>query len=93
MKSLPLNGSIITGDPLPNPVGTIGISTGSKRNNSNYLCKGLYTMKITLEYKIQDFWIGLFWQTKAGKLHIYVCLIPCFPIHIALDRNKKNDTQ
>jgi hypothetical protein len=42
--------------------------------------------KIQLEWKLQDFWLGVFW--KRTKLHtdIWICLIPCIPIHITLWR-------
>jgi len=59
-------------------------------------------MKIRLEFKLQDFWVGIFWkntvtQTKElvyssvnkgnvylveNILDIWICLIPCLPIHI-----------
>lgn len=49
-------------------------------------------LKIKVEYKLQDMWIGLFWKTEYCKTDggdkpfvtdIWICLIPCFPIHIA----------
>jgi len=47
-------------------------------------------MKITFEFKLQDFYIGLFWKQEKcfgqgefiKRYHIWVCLIPCFPIHL-----------
>lgn len=43
-------------------------------------------------FKPQDAWVGLFWQHKqmiAGlkkrrDLHLYLCLIPCFPVHVVI---------
>jgi hypothetical protein len=40
--------------------------------------------KVRLEWKLEDFWIGVFW--KVGRIpcgtDIWICLIPCVPIHI-----------
>lgn len=58
--------------------------------NWENLCM-LNNIKIKLEFKLEDFWIGVFWKRKprweelryVGKdLHIWICIIPCFPIHI-----------
>ena len=54
-------------------------------------------MKIKVEFKLQDFWIGGFWKIEEefgqgesiAYLHIWICLIPCFPIHIKLIRDKE----
>jgi hypothetical protein len=35
-------------------------------------------MKIRLEWKPQDLWVGAFW--KPG--HLWVCLLPCLPVHV-----------
>ena len=34
-------------------------------------------MKITLEYKKEDLWIGAFWR----KSNLWICIIPMLPIH------------
>lgn len=48
-------------------------------------------LKIGVEFKPQDLWVGVFWKTHgherdfASKWHhcdIWICLIPCVPIHI-----------
>jgi len=54
-------------------------------------------MRIRIEFKLQDFWIGIFWKTERDlyesnpRTHqstdrittdIWICLVPCFPIHI-----------
>jgi len=61
------------------------------------LNKLLYTKKIgkmgsiSLEFKIEDCWVGAFWktnniQTVEGDVKfstdIWICLLPCLPIHI-----------
>ena len=53
-------------------------------------------MKVKLEFKLQDFWIGAYWENEIEylvgdrvirNLHIWICLMPCFPIHIIIKRN------
>lgn len=34
-----------------------------------------------IKFKKQDAWMGIYWDFK----HIYICLIPCFPIIIQRD--------
>ena len=48
-------------------------------------------MKVTIEFKLQDLWIGAYWRyDKAYQLqHLYICLIPCIPIHITFDRTRR----
>ena len=36
---------------------------------------------IRLEFKLQDMWLGLFWKKGDREVDIWLCLIPCFPIH------------
>jgi len=43
--------------------------------------------KIRFEFKLQDFWIGLFWKKLENQTDIWICLIPCFPIHITRFRS------
>lgn len=49
-----------------------------------------------IDFDLRDIWIGLYWTAKNNvihnyptyravnkvEMHIYICLIPCFPIHI-----------
>jgi len=74
-------------------------------------------MKIKLEFKLQDMWIGLFWETIllmddvkmsginsdnlfivdeknskfSEKIDLWICLIPCFPIHITWRTKSRKD--
>lgn len=45
------------------------------------------------ECKWADLWIGVFWKRKSGPgwsvLHIWICLVPCFPIHVWVARSDK----
>lgn len=38
-------------------------------------------MKIQLEWKLADCWIGVFWKRDKHTLHIWVCIVPCLPLH------------
>jgi hypothetical protein len=37
--------------------------------------------RLRIEYKFEDFWIGAFWRRDGDRFDLWVCLIPCFPIH------------
>lgn len=50
-------------------------------------------MRIAIEFEPRDLWIGVYWKRRrvlvagcktADDLHVWVCLVPCFPIHIAV---------
>ena len=36
---------------------------------------------IGVELRIKDLWVGVRWQRLAGWLDVWVCLVPCFPVH------------
>ncbi len=42
-------------------------------------------MKMRLEWKLADCWIGAFWKREPGGFHLWICLIPCIPLHIQID--------
>lgn len=45
---------------------------------------------VALEFKLPDFWIGVFWKTceevspmfTARRIDIWACLLPCLPVHV-----------
>ncbi len=47
-------------------------------------------MQIKLEFKKEYFWIGVHWERSIreilyklqSRLDIWICVLPCFPIHI-----------
>ena len=39
-------------------------------------------LNIDVEFKLQDFWVGAYWKRGIHKFDIWICIIPCFPIHI-----------
>jgi hypothetical protein len=49
-------------------------------------------MKISLEFKPQDLWIGLYWKVRRQNFHdlscgssvdLWICLVPMLPIHVS----------
>ena len=40
------------------------------------------TCKMQLQWEPRDLWVGLFWRRSDIAWHIYVCLLPCVPVHI-----------
>jgi hypothetical protein len=34
-----------------------------------------------LEFKLADMWVGCYWVNHGGFWDIWLCLIPCLPIH------------
>ena len=59
-----------------------------------------YGPKICFEYRLQDLWIGIYWKKSYSKFasqfeeesklklryDIWICLLPCLPIHILWER-------
>jgi len=50
------------------------------------------------ERKWEDLWVGVFWKKTAVisrrrtghamiRLDIWICVIPCFPLHVVLRKN------
>lgn len=37
-----------------------------------------------LEFKPQDLWIGAFWKTIGHCFDLWICIIPCVPIHVTI---------
>jgi hypothetical protein len=57
-------------------------------------------IKAKVEFDPRDLWLGLYWKRKlhlvAGlrtrvDLHVYLTLIPCFPIHFVLSGKPQPD--
>jgi len=44
---------------------------------------------VAIKFVKEDVWIGVFWEKKPSRLDIYVCLLPCFPIHCVAITLKK----
>ncbi|GCF07349.1 hypothetical protein KDI_09130 [Dictyobacter arantiisoli] len=41
-------------------------------------------MKAQFEFKIVDLWVGAFLKRSDNILHIWVCFIPCIPLHVQI---------
>lgn len=35
------------------------------------------------EFKLQDLWVGAFWKRLGNCWDLYICLLPCVPLHIS----------
>lgn len=44
----------------------------------------MHRVILRLEFKIQDMWIGVFWDLRGSDFHLWMCLVPCFPLHLVV---------
>jgi len=51
-------------------------------------------LKIRLEWKPQDLWIGVFWKQVGNRrdpaqwfvhFHVWICILPCLPVHVTIE--------
>lgn len=52
--------------------------------------------QIRFEFKVEDFWIGAFWNRSESYnstidrivkiLDVWICVIPCFPLHLTFKK-------
>lgn len=35
-----------------------------------------------LEFKVEDLWLGAFWAEKEDGTHLWLCGVPCLPLHV-----------
>lgn len=47
---------------------------------------GRRTIVVDLERKLADLWIGAFWSRSGPLLNVWICLLPCPPIHIRITK-------
>jgi len=58
---------------------------------------GLRLWRLSLELVWHDCWVGCYWTWKTGvygdpepmitrELHMYLCIVPCLPLHVVLGR-------
>lgn len=38
---------------------------------------------ISLEWQPRDQWVGHYWTVRNGRVHHWICLVPCFPLHLS----------
>ncbi len=43
-------------------------------------------LKMQFQFECRDMWIGMFWRRTKVALHLYICLIPCVPLHVTWAR-------
>lgn len=36
---------------------------------------------IDLEFKLQDMWVGLYWNDNKYVFDVWLCIVPMLPIH------------
>lgn len=39
---------------------------------------------LALKLDLRDVWVGVYWCPHPGRFDVYVCLLPCLPIHLCL---------
>lgn len=35
------------------------------------------------EWKLADLWIGAFWKRTGSCIDLWICLLPCLPLHVS----------
>lgn len=43
---------------------------------------------LQLEFKLRDAWIGAYWVHDGNCFDIWVCIVPCIPIHFSCWGNR-----
>lgn len=45
-------------------------------------------MKARIKFEPRDLWVGVYWDRRhhPPELDVYVCLVPCFPLHVRFRR-------
>lgn len=42
-------------------------------------------VRARFEWKFEDFWVGAFWRREGAVLHVWVCILPCIPLHVEVE--------
>lgn len=37
--------------------------------------------RVHVEFKLADMWVGAYWAGHGGWIDLWVCILPCFPLH------------
>lgn len=35
------------------------------------------------EFKLADLWVGAFWRRTSNSVDVWICFVPCVPLHIS----------
>ena len=41
------------------------------------------------EWKLEDFWVGLFWRRSPRMIELWFCLLPCVPLYFVFIPRKE----
>lgn len=52
---------------------------------------GRFTMHWQFEWKVEDCWIGAFWRVEGTCTDLWICLVPCIPLHVSWWPTKERD--
>lgn len=44
---------------------------------------GRYGAHAQFEWKLEDMWVGAFWRQIGTSYDLWICLVPCLPLHIS----------
>lgn len=47
-----------------------------------------YYLWVSMKLNVHDVWIGVFWKRRGRTLDVYVCLLPCLPLHVFYQDNR-----
>lgn len=47
------------------------------------------TVKVQFQFEPRDIWLGVFWRRSKIALHVCVCVVPLFPLHITIWRGEE----
>jgi hypothetical protein len=42
-----------------------------------------FQLRAAFEFKLQDCWIGAFWKRQGNCVDLWLCLLPCVPLHVS----------
>lgn len=48
---------------------------------------------LALEWKAADLWIGAFWDRRGPLLNLWICLLPCLPVHVQILRRASGSAE
>lgn len=35
-----------------------------------------------MEFKLEDFWVGAYWKLGELNSDLWICIVPCLPLHV-----------